>query len=70
MQRKQALLLFLLAVGVVMLAACAMPVAPATPAADALSPASAETPLKVILFVNGALGDKSFFCLLYTSRCV
>jgi len=61
MQRKQALLLFLLAVVVVMLAACAMPVAPATPAADALSPASAETPLKVILFVNGALGDKSFF---------
>lgn len=60
--------LTLLAVAILLLAACAAPAA--TPAASApasdqssaanAAPAAAK-PLKVILFINGTLGDKSFF---------
>ena len=59
--------LFSLLVAVLLLAACpaAVPAAPVAeaPASDAAAPSSdaAATPLKVINFVNGVLGDKSFF---------
>lgn len=66
MPRKLLVLLSVLLA--LLLGACAaQPAAPAAPAADAeanteaaAAPASAE-PLKVLLFINGSLGDKSFF---------
>jgi len=67
MIRRLSALFTLLAIGVLLLAACAAPATPAagTPAAGQSSPAGATTatekPLKVILFINGTLGDKSFF---------
>ena len=65
MNRRLATILALL-VAVLVLAACPAPAAaPAAPAAsgDTAAPAAdaAAKPLKVINFVNGVLGDKSFF---------
>lgn len=65
MNRRLATILSLL-VAVLVLAACPAPAAaPAAPAAsgDTAAPAAdaAAKPLKVINFVNGVLGDKSFF---------
>ena len=62
--------LWAMAAVVLLMAACAAPAAPAASApaeaeatsaeGDAAAESSAE-PLKVVLFVNGVLGDKSFF---------
>ncbi len=62
MNRKLAPIFVLLAL-VMLLAACVAPAAPApAPAADVAAPAAdSAQPLKVINFVNGVLGDKSFF---------
>lgn len=65
MNRRLATILALL-VAVLVLAACPAPAAaPAAPAAsgDTAAPAAdaAAKPLKVINFINGVLGDKSFF---------
>ena len=67
MQRKLPFLWSLLVLVVLVVTACAAPAAPAVPAGgeaaagagDAAAPAG--EPLKVLHFVNGALGDKSFF---------
>ena len=67
MQRKLLFLLSLLVLVALVVTACAAPAAPAAPAggeapapaADAAAPAG--EPLKVLHFVNGVLGDKSFF---------
>ena len=67
MQRKLPFLLSLLVLVVLVVTACAAPAAPAVPAGgEAAAPAGdaaapAGEPLKVLHFVNGALGDKSFF---------
>jgi basic membrane protein A len=70
MKSKLFVLLSALLVFAVLLGACAAPAAPAAPAAEAPA-ADAETageaaapagePLNVLLFINGSLGDKSFF---------
>ncbi|MFO7632425.1 MAG: hypothetical protein R6W76_07800, partial [Caldilinea sp.] len=60
MQRKLAYLLSLIAVVAIVVAGCAAPAAsPATPAADSVAPS--DQPLRIVHFVNGVLGDKSFF---------
>jgi basic membrane protein A len=66
MKQKKSIVGTLLATTVLLLAACAAPAAapaaeaPAAEAPAAEAPATGE-PLKVLLFVNGVLGDKSFF---------
>ena len=67
MKQKKSILGTLLATTVLLLAACAAPAAaPAAEAPAAEAPAAGDAaatgePLKVLLFVNGVLGDKSFF---------
>jgi basic membrane protein A len=61
MQRKLAVLTMLIVAVALVLTACAAPAAPAAPANDAATSAPAGQTLKVIYFVNGVLGDKSFF---------
>lgn len=57
MQRKLAYLLSLIAVVAIVVAGCAA--SPAAPAADSVAPS--DQPLRIVHFVNGVLGDKSFF---------
>lgn len=63
--RRQLTVLFTMSIVVVLiLAACAAPAAPAPAAPAASSDDSAtagEQPLRIVHFVNGVLGDKSFF---------
>ena len=61
MQRKLIFLVSLIIVGALGLTACAAPAAPAAPSSSEAAAAPANAPLKVILFINGTLGDKSFF---------
>jgi basic membrane protein A len=67
MQRRLLVLFSLLVVVALAVTACTAPAAPAAPAsgseaapADDAAAAAGE-PLKVLHFVNGVLGDKSFF---------
>jgi len=60
MQRTRLFLISLLAIMVLVVAACAAPAA--TPEAPAASDAGgSDQPLRILHFVNGVLGDKSFF---------
>jgi basic membrane protein A len=59
MRRQLTFLLTLIAIVALTLAACAAPAAPAAPSDDGA--AASEQPLRIVHFVNGVLGDKSFF---------
>jgi basic membrane protein A len=67
MQRRLLVLFSLLVVVALAVTACTAPAAPAAPASGSEAPpaddaaAAAGEPLKVLHFVNGVLGDKSFF---------
>lgn len=63
MNRKWGTFFALFTVIALLVGACAAPPAGggAAPAADSGAAASADQPLKVINFINGVLGDKSFF---------
>lgn len=67
MTRKGLFFVALFVVVLALMAACAAPAGPTSaPAAAPTAPASQEAaasgePLKVVLFINGVLGDKSFF---------
>ncbi len=61
MLRKPAVVTLLLAALILLLAACSAPAAPAASEDVTQTSAPTEKTLKVIYFVNGLLGDKSFF---------
>ena len=62
MQRTRLFLMSLLAIMTLLVAACAAPAtAPAAPAASDAPAAASDQPLRILHFVNGVLGDKSFF---------
>lgn len=62
MQRTRLFLISLLAIMVLVVAACAAPAAaPEAPAASDAGAATGDQPLRIVHFVNGVLGDKSFF---------
>jgi basic membrane protein A len=67
MQRRLLVLFSLLVVVALAVTGCAAPAAPSAPASSSEAApaddaaAAAGEPLKVLHFVNGVLGDKSFF---------
>ena len=62
MQRTRLFLISLLAIMVLVVSACAAPAAaPEAPAASDAGAATSDQPLRILHFVNGVLGDKSFF---------
>lgn len=62
MQQTRLFLISLLAIVVLVVAACAAPAAaPDAPATSDAGAATSDQPLRILHFVNGVLGDKSFF---------